>query len=412
MTRFRMISRCGEGLALLRRVQSEGYECDYWAPSTVPGDLYEGLIARVEDWHDGLDDETIVLFDAPGSGRLTANLPRSWGAGALNDVLQFDRAFGLKIARIHGLKVPAWERFKDIASAVEYLQEHEGRWDLELPNGQVFYENQTAHDMGELLEFSEPLTDFYLIERIEGQALTCSAWYVGGEIVSGSLFSTIEPRRFLAGEYGPVCQPPFCLGWFWPPKHKRDGETTPTLYRHTFKRLEPFLSSHRYQGPTCLRLRIGKADGIPCFYGFETGFRYPALYAMAEGIKGSWAEILTALAQYEQPKLTTTSNWLAAMALSVPPYPYGLGRANHLVRGPLDGDHIWPLDVKTVAGYNFTAGAHGIVAHVTAQADDRKDLAGKLMRICETLHVSDKQLRYDGLESDEAIMFLKDWHYF
>ena len=126
MTRFRMLSRCGEGLALLNRIQSEGYECDFWIPPQVPADLYDGIIPRIDDWRDGLDDETVVLFDAPGSGRLTGGIPVTWGAGPLNDVLQFDRAFGLKIARIHGLKVPAWGRFNATAPASEYLQGCQG----------------------------------------------------------------------------------------------------------------------------------------------------------------------------------------------------------------------------------------------------------------------------------------------
>jgi hypothetical protein len=408
-----MLSQCGEGLALLNRIQTEGHECDFWSPANVPADLYEGIIPRIDDWRDGLDDDVIVLFDSPGSGRLAEQVPTSWGTGPLNDVLHFDRAFGSKVAKIHGLKVAAWGRFAATGPAIEYLQPDKGRWDLELPNGQLFYEDQTARQMSELLEFSEPLTDFYLVEHITGRSLTLAGWYVDGELVPNSLFSTIERRRFLAGDYGPLCPTPqLSMGWFWPPKRKREGETTPTLYRHTLKKLEPFLEQHNYQGPLCLRLRIGEADGIPSFYGFETGFRYPAIYAMLEGIEGELAEKLLLMAQGQMPELKVSYDWIGAMAISVPPYPYYSGRANHLVRGELNHGHIWPLDVKLVAGYNFTAGAHGIIAHVTARSRDHKGLTDKLLELSQTIGVSDKQVRSDGLDGNDLTLLLTKWHYF
>jgi hypothetical protein len=408
-----MLSQCGEGLALLNRIQAEGHECDFWSPPNVPPDLYEGIIPRIDDWRDGLDDHVVLLFDSPGSGRLAEQSPLSWGAGPLNDVLHFDRAFGIKIAKIHGLKVPAWGRFNATSPAIEYLQPEKGRWDLELANGQIFYEDQTGRQMSGLLEFSEPLTDFYLIERSAGRSLTLAAWYVGGELVPQTLFSTVEKTRFLAGDYGPRCpSPQSCMGWLWPPKRKREGETTPTLYRHTLKKLEPFLKQHKYQGPLCVQLRIGEADGIPSFRGLRTGFCYPAVYAMLEGIEGDLGDRLLQMAQGEKPELKLRHEWLAAMAVSVPPYPYYAGRANHLIRGELNHGHIWPLDVKLVAGHMFTAGAHGIVAYVTTRSQDRKELAGKLVELSQSIGVSDKQIRCDGLGGDEAIELLRKWHYF
>ena len=412
--RFRMLSQCGQGLALLNRLQDDGYECEFWTPPNIPADLYEDIIPRTDDWHDGLDEETVVLFDAPGSGKLATDLPLTWGASPINDVLHFDRTFGLKIAKIHGLKIPAYGRFNATAPAAEFLSGcKESRWGLELPNGVVFYEDQSGRQMCELLEFTEPLTDFYLVERVPGESLSLSGWYVGGELVPNSLFSTVEKNRFLAGDYGPRCPTAqLCTGWFWPPKRKRDGETTPTLYRHTLKKLEPWLKQEKYQGPLCLRLRIGETDGIPSFYGFETGFRYPAIYAMLEGLEVDLADVISTMVAGEKPELKPTRSRIGAMAISVPPYPYFAGRANHLVRGNLDAEHVWPLDVKCVAGCNFTAGAQGIVAYLTAQAEKDEELAGNLHELADTVNVADKQLRDDGPDAGEVIELLTNWHYF
>ena len=362
MTRFRMISRCGEGLALLRRIQSEGYDCDFWVRPGIARELYAGLIPRVDIWRDGLDHETVVLFDSPGSGKTVAEIPRSWGAGALNDVLQFDRGFGMGIARIHGLNVPKEE------------------------------------DQG------PDQTD---------DSLTLQAWYVRGELVPGSLFSTIEQNHFLAGNYGPRCQPPLCLGWFWRPKKKRDGEKSPTLYRQTLKRLEPFLLEQKYSGPLCLKLRMEKQSGKPVLLAVETGLRYPAIYAMLEGLQGSIGEVLASLSQGEMPRLQASFDWLGVLALSVPPYPCYAGYANVGVGGDLlENPHVWPLDVKQVAGENFTAGAHGIVAHVTARSAQREALNPALYGLSERIQIADKQVRNDGVDGDDVFGVLRTWHYF
>jgi len=413
VTDFRMISRCGEGLALLLRLSREGYDVDFWVPPNVPEDLYEGLLPRVHSWRDGLDDETILLVDSPGSGKLLDSVQnKSWGAGSFNDVLQFDRQFGFKIARINALKVPQWQRFYDVEQAIRFLKDNDGLWNVELPNGQIFYERQSSESLIELLNYSQAVTDFYLIQSIDGAEITLQGWYVAGQLVPGTLFSTVEQRRFLSGDYGPRCAAQSCIAWFWRPKKKRDGETTPTIYRHTLKKLEAFLRQGLYSGPLSLRLRISKADGLPYFYGFETGFAHLGLYAMSEGLDCKWGILLVGLATDEMPPIQPSYDWLAGLSLSVPPYPYYAGTPNRLVRGPLDNEHVWPLDVKYVDDRHFTAGAHGVVAYITGRQSSRKQLAEQVGHLSEKIQIADKQMRTDAFDFEDTFALLKDWRYF
>jgi hypothetical protein len=63
-------------------------------------------------------------------------------------------------------------------------------------------------------------------------------------------------------------------------------------------------------------------------------------------------------------------------------------------------------------GRNFTAGANGIVAHVTASAKKTGELETKLRHLCETVMIADKQIRNDGLGAEDALGLLRDWNYF
>ena len=245
-----MISRCGEGLALLLRIAEEGHEVDFWLPGTytIPN-LYESMLPRIADWREGLDEETIVIFDSPGSGKAAVGLKNVWGAGTFNDVLQFDQEFGLKIARLHQFKMPADD------------------------------------------------------EEVEGPEVCLQAWYVMGRLVPNSLFSTIERN-------GSV------IGWFWPPKRKRDIETTATIYRHTLHKIAPFLETNKFCGPLCVRTVIGKEDGLPYFYGFETGLRYPAIYAMAEVLDG-WGDMIAAMSSGAMPELQPSHDWIGYFGAGV-----------------------------------------------------------------------------------------------
>lgn len=299
MSRFRMISRCGEGLALLLRIAEEGHDVDFWLPGTIPN-LYESMLPRIADWREGLEDETIVIFDSPGSGKAAVGLKLVWGAGTFNDVLQFDQEFGLKIARLHQFKMPADD------------------------------------------------------EEVEGPEVCLQAWYVNGELVPNSLFSTIERNGS-------------AIGWFWPPKRRRGIETTATIYRHTLHKMAPFLETNKFCGPLCVRTVIGKEDGLPYFYGFETGLRYPAIYAMAEVLDG-WGDMIAAMSAGEMPELQPSHDWI---------------------------------------GY-FGAG----VVHVTVKNSNIAELKASTKKAAEQIRIGYNTMRVGDLDCEEAIELLKRWKYF
>ena len=298
MPKFKLISKSGEGLALALKIAEEGNSIDFWMPGTLPN-LYESMLPRVADWHEGLDNETIVIFDSPGSGNAAAGIKNAWGAGTFNDVLQFDLEFGLKIARLHQFKMPS-------------------------------------------------------DDEVDGPEVCLQAWYVMGKLVPNSLFSTIERN-------GSV------VGWFWPPKRKRDIETTATIYRHTLHKMASFLETNKFCGPLCVRTVIGKEDGLPYFYGFETGLRYPSIYAMAEVLDG-WGDMIAAMSSGTMPKLQPSHDWI---------------------------------------GY-FGAGA----VHVTCRNANIAELKASIKKDTEHIRIGYNPMLTVDLDCENTVELLKRWKYF
>ena len=288
--KFLMVSQHGGGLPLLKRISDEGHDCTYWMPN----------IAR--NWREEVDDETVVIFDSPGSGKSSVGIKNVWGTGAVNDVMQFDLEFGFNIAKIHQLKMP-------------------------------------------------PETD----EPVEGCEVFLQAWYVNGEIVPNSLFSTIEHDGS-------------AVGWFWPPKKKRDTVATATIYRHTLNKLVPFLKTNQYSGPLTVRTVIGKNDGLAYFFGFETGFRFPSFYTQVEVIDG-WGELIAAMASGEIPEL------------------------------PVRKSIEW-------IGY-FWSGA----VHVTGRDPDIGALKDSVKKTAEQIRIGHNKIQVTDIECEEAVELMKHWKY-
>ena len=131
--------------------------------------------------------------------------------------------------------------------------------------------------------------------------------------------------------------------------------------------MAPFLETNKFCGPLCVRTVIGKEDGLPYFYGFETGLRYPAIYAMAEVLDG-WGDMIAAMSAGEMPELQPSHDWI---------------------------------------GY-FGAG----VVHVTVKNSNIAELKASTKKAAEQIRIGYNTMRVGDLDCEEAIELLKRWKYF
>lgn len=398
MSHFRLISRTAQGVALLPQLAAEGNKVDFWAASPLAKNVYHGMIDQVNDWSDGLNQETIVLFDAAGSGSVAEKIKDAgyqvFGAGKFNDVMEYDMEFALRIARAHGLRVPDWRKFETSEEAIDFLSQANKPWTM--PG----YDNYTNAELMKVMAYYRP-ENFLLTEHIEGPEVWIEAWYLDGELVPNSLNSSIEKT-------GNV------LAWWWPPKkpnkQKRHEYTEATLYRHTLKKLEPFLKNNRLSGPLSARCLISRADGLPYTLGFRSGFGFPKLYALLEGLNGQpLGELLESLASGTMTELKPVYNeWCAAASCS--------SRscfANHLILGVEDLEHLRPIDVQVKDERLLTAGAGGAALYVTGR-NKNIQLGSEIFKRIDRIKIPDKQDGHTGFfyRAEKTVRLLKKWRYF
>ena len=414
MSKFRLISKHGDALALLGRLADEGNGVSFWIKDKKAKPSYKGILPQVDNWNGNLTKDTIVLFDMVGLGSIADNLKKNgfkvFGGGKLNDSLELNREFGMKIAKSSGLKVPKWERFDSFNKAQKFVKN--GRWVFKPQNNQspaFTYVSSDAEDMVEMLSYFEDIwtgkVDFIIQEKIDGVEVSIECFYKDGKPISNTLNTTLECKRFLEGDRGSNTG---CMGSvvrFW-------KKPNPKLYKLTLQKVEPFLRRFKYSGPLDCNCIISENDRMPYFLEWTARFGYNAIHALCEGLNqdvGSFIGGILNGGNLSKPSY----DWLAAVRVSIPPYPQdGDKSANKPIRGIDDMEHTWLLDAKYEKGRLLTAGVDGVVAEVTGRNETLSGLASGIYGIIDKMKIPDKQYRADIISNAEKrINILKEWKY-
>jgi phosphoribosylamine--glycine ligase len=416
--KFRLISKNADGVALALQIAKEGHKVDFWVKDKGSRTTYRGIMAQAESWNKGLTADTIVFFDMVGMGGFAEALKKDgycvFGGGKLNDALELNREFAMRFAKTSKLKLPAYGKFDRFDQAIEFVKRSGKAWVFKPANNQLpeyTYVSTDADDMiGMLTHFKtvwpEPFT-FILQEKIEGVEVSVEGFYLNGELVPDTLNSTLESKRLFEGDRGPNTG---CMGsvvWFWQ-KHK------PKLYRLTLQKIEPLLKQFKYSGPLDVNCIVSEEDKLPYFLEFTTRFGYDAIYALFEGMGFGMADFIACLADGKPPVLKRSFDWLGAVRVSIPPYPYiteATKSANRPIRG-ID-DHTWLLDAKADHERLVTAGVDGVVCEVTARGKTMNALDKALYSRVKPLRIPDKQYRSDVVKTAKRkVSTLKKWKFF
>lgn len=404
-------------MALLSRLADEGNAVDFWVKDKKAKPSYKGMLPQVDNWNSKLSKDTIILFDMVGLGSIADNLKKNgfkvYGGGKLNDNLELDREFGMKIAKSSGLKVPKWERFNSFDKAKDFVADNEKSFVFKPQNNQspaFTYVSSDGEDMVEMLAYFGSIwtgkVDFILQEKIEGVEVSIERFYWDGEPIPNTLNSTLECKKFLEGDKGVNTG---CMGSvvrFW-------KKPNPKLYKLTLQKAEPFLRRFKYSGPLDCNCIISENDKMPYFLEWTARFGYNALYALCEGLNQDIGSFIGGIVESVQNQQKPSYEWLGAVRVSIPPYPQDDDKsANKPIRGLDNMEHTWLLDAKYENGRMLTAGVDGVVAEVTGKNETLSGLATGIYEIIEKMKIPDKQYRSDIISNvEKRINILKDWKY-
>ena len=263
--KFRLISMKGNGLPLMQRLANEGYKVDVWIKEPFVTDLPRAL-----SWNNHLAQDTIILFDYHGAGKIADTLAKNgfavYCAGILND--RIESQFGYQLAHISGIKVLRKRICKNFNEALEIFNN----------------ENRFA-----FLPQKKGEKQFTLREQINGQQISIERLYACGRPVAKTLNSKLDSGNAAAVR-------------FW-------KKPSPKIYKLTLRKIEPFLSRFKYSGPLTCKVIISSEDHTPYLLEWITRFGPNGIAAFCEALNKKMGELLIEILSSKENKTKPNYDW-------------------------------------------------------------------------------------------------------
>lgn len=371
-----LYSKNGDLAAVVPRI---GGAMTLLSPLARKKGLYDGLCPIPPSVEAALRDRPeFVLFDMVGDathkvGELADRLRRRmpvYGAGAIQDLLELDRGFGLGVAIEAGIRIPLTVIFDPargktpdavdledrsrvhrvkghLTEAQRFVREAGGRWVLkpfDNASTSLSYVASSPEDMASRLEEAQlhremPRTASFLLQRfVPGVEISTEAWVCEGELVV-PMNGTIETKRFLAGDLGQNTGCQTSVVWTydtpavdWSDPEGRIARALPKIVRKTVatKGMRDWLRHPRgprdepyppYHGPIDINCIVGEEDHEPYFLEWTPRFGYNAVYALCELIDGDLHDLLRDAAQARLTRMDVHDGYGYAIRVTIPPYP-------------------------------------------------------------------------------------------
>lgn len=403
--KFFMISKCGEGAGLLKRIQDEGNDCRIWIKEPDYHSVYDGILKKTKAYP-SVDKDEIVIFDSSGVGEYADSLEKSFGASKFMDKLESDRAFGLEMMIQSGIKIPETYEFKKLEEARQFVKTRKERFVFK-PSGddlptKLSYVSSDMEDLLRYLDYIEKafkgeISSFVLQEFIEGAIVSSELWF-DGEIAIGSPNHTIEVKKFMNGELGPSTGCSGNIVW-------------PADWNHVIEegvgRAADFCAKEGYLGPLDLNTIVNE-KGI---FGLEWTPRFglDAMPTFLHLLQIDIGKFIADLVHRQLNEVPMQNQIAAGVRVTIPPYPIEPKSAKEIqktapnlgipIRGlELDDDRVYFYEIMQEGGELFHSEGTGVIAVVSDSGDNVESAFEGPMGLLEEAKIPDKQYRTDLAE--------------
>lgn len=355
-----------DSLGIQCQLLHEGHTLKTYVKSKESHDVGEGIIDRVDDYTNYLHWADVVVVDCTGFGKL-ADKWRAMGikvvsGTAATDLLEEDRAYGMKIMEEYGLTTPEWFGPFSLKQAQEFVKKNPERYVLK-PNGQQ--DRDLTHVARDADDMIRELDRIMKVKKSVGTVIL-QQFIDGHEIAVGSTFCK---NKFVM---------PYQINW----EHKKlypsnlgvnTGEQGTVCYYENhgnplideFKKLEPWLKETGYSTDFDLNFMVTEKDA----YVLEptTRFGYPAIMLQAYLQEQEFGDYLYELAEGTLTKLPMKKPWVTGVVLSAPGYPFKESYLKHgkdkqmpFITEDFDPDMYFYEVAKDKNGYK-TSGSSGAI---------------------------------------------------
>lgn len=421
-------SASGDSAGLAWLMQKEGANVQMYIKDTFSRRIMSGIIPHVETIEEGLKNKPdVVIFDLNGDGGKADEIRKQGfrvvGGSSLADKLEMDRAYGVKVAKQFGIKVPATVEFKKVDEAIAYIKKNKKPLAIKVDNNKSEASSYVAKSQEDMLDYinwqkEEGLIEgdtFILQEVIHGSEVSTEVWFSNGSPCFPSN-STWETKKLLAGELGvrTGCETSVVCHY--------EGNKS-KLAESTVLKIAPLLKYSKYTGPMDVNAIVSEEDRQPYFLEFTPRLGYSAIYAYAAMLGMSVASYFERIAR-EPFTIPFKSKWSTALKIHIPPYPFSSedDRASRQayeitegirINGKYGPDFI-PIDVEKGKRTELqAAGTMGIIGECMGRGVSLMEAWRASQKVFESVEVPNKGGRFtDGIEDAwKRISKLRSWGY-
>jgi len=395
----------------------------YWIQDKDSSKIGNGLVPKVQSEKEIVDfhpDVVYVYQDPHRVMSLTSKHLVAFGSSLLASKLEDARLYAVSLAESFGLKAPSTFEFDDVDKAYDFLDSKEGKtrkgWVFKAEGSTYVgttHVTESDEHLRSVLDFeshSKNVESFVLQERVEGIEISIEGWFdyrLPSPWLS-PINSTIERKRLMSGNVGPMAG---CMGsvvWAWP-------STNPKLFRQTLEKMTPHLTKIKYVGPLDGNFIIDYKTRTPYFLEWTPRLGWNAFEAFMYSLSEPYTvgELLVNLGRGLLHKYKFSNDYTAAVRLYVPTAP------NVPVFAPYEYDRrLFPKDVykddnkqlRTV-GREATLGLSVIMETVAAGSTIKEATREVYEDVIPEVITTDLTYRNDMEDIARDIELLEAWGY-
>lgn len=423
-------SAYGDSSGLAFIMQREGAQVWMFTKDKNYRRAMDGIVPKVSSMDEGLSkNPDFVLFDLNGDGKLADDI-RKRGykvlcGSELADKLEMDRAYGTKVAKQYGIKVPETTEFKDVSAAIAFVKSKKKPYAIKIDNNKSEASSYVAKDAEDMIDYLSHAKEdglltsadtFVLQEVVKGAEISTEIWFSNGQPVYPAN-STFETKKFLAGELGQRtgCETSVVFHYF--------NEQSRVIEK-TIRKIFPLLKYANWTGPVDINCIVSETDHEPYFLEWTPRLGYSAIYGFASILGMKLSDFFNGLAQGTLKTIPFKSVWGTALKLSIPPYPCEIegkqatvetyGKTEGIKINGKPSDDFIPIDVEKGTRSDFqVAGTMCILGECLGRGKTLMESWRASQKVFEKIEVPNKQGRLtDGVEDAwKRILKLRQWGY-
>ena len=403
--KFFMLSKCGEGAGLLKRIQDEGNDCSIFIKEKEYSSIYDGILKKSTS----PDNGAVIIVDSSGMGKESDKYKKQgfsvFGGSVFSDDLEQDRDFGFEYMKTHDIQTPETKEFFDFSTGLEYVKSKKDKKLVFKPSGdnipcKLTYCAEDSGDMCSYMDyveryFGKDIKSFVLQDFIEGALISTEFW-VGKNGLIEPANHTVEVKKFLNDDLGPSTGCQGNLVWVV----KKDD----IVVKH-LRELNESLISNNFVG--CIDLNaIVNEDGI---FGLEWTPRFglDAMPTLLQLMKDDVGKLIYEACEGTVQEMNgLVEEFAGGVRLSIPPYPAEPESPEKLDKQvPSKGipiryneqfeNNFYFYEVSKNDDELIHAAGTGVIAVVSDYSDNLDNVFVLPYHILEETKLQDKQYRTD-----------------